>query len=1087
MKRIIGMVGIVMVAGSVLAAGILPYPVTVNDKADTVASITAYRSNQRTYRVSYVSGVTPTATTGYTPFLSWFTSNTASAIVTASYSVVSAVTGIVDFTFSPAQLNHAGGRYGYEVGMRDGSGNVTVSRQGVFIIAGSPTATGVGAVSFSTNLNWALYNYLATASKGPIRIDGSTIVATTNADGSLALVATGVGGVTWAAVSAKPAVITQLAATNGGALTNLNATKLASGTVPLARLSGITSQQVATATDTAYRNPASYNAGALTGNVPVAVEQTISHTNLAGANSAVNVQHLTATEKNAATGAVVISRIPSYIPTNVLSAVQSTSNQVAMIGRQIRVTFNTNFVSLAWIAAQGYHNAAQLTGTLANAVAGTITRVSTVTQGVWQGTAIGDAYLTKSGDWTGTFDGLQGASLVVTNETSPMDFRGASIQVAADTATNNPVRRATLLATNTAHLAASDPHTGYMRKTIATTNTVSIKSPLMLLGVTADQPGIAAGSGNITSTWYRGDAPSVDSEIFGIQMFRKAGNAPVSSAATKAGDIIPYLVSPVDPTKKGRWIFEDEGATAFGWIYYATNGNVNGCGNTWSNFVSGNNTRIWQDSHLAPGGTAGQYLSTDGTTNKWVAAPGGGVATNDLAYLEWKSIVVTNISGAGIKAALALANAGDEIYLPAGIYNCSNVTITIPTSNLTIRGPSWGTVLNATGGQTNHLINLGGKPNTTIRDLQIRANKAGGTAYDAIYGNSANETDILIERVFFNGADNYAVYFGNTSTSRLKVRNCHITSCDIGGIYSGGISLVSDCEIWAVDGWAVATYGSVINCHIDGTGGNAPNGILGVTYARIIGNRLEDVVQGIEIDNASYSTIDDNQLINCTGTGIYVSNTQYGSCVGNNVKRSGNNSYDIYFVSGCDYWTIGDNVCSSASGYSEYGIVISDSDHNSVVGNTVKGHDICGIFEDTLCHGNNIEANNATDELVKDYNIQPLNGAVNKQRRRFDFGGPITQNTYNVQAFGYRRSPTIYYRIHGNTTMSTVTLDVVSFPSNNITTPTTNGTFILTTTGVDSTTWAAQTNAANRWSGYKLRQRGVTATNFSASLEYWGE
>ncbi len=34
---------------------------------------------------------------------------------------------------------------------------------------------------------------------------------------------------------------------------------------------------------------------------------------------------------------------------------------------------------------------------------------NTITSGIWQGTAIADAYLTKTGDWTGTFDGQEGS------------------------------------------------------------------------------------------------------------------------------------------------------------------------------------------------------------------------------------------------------------------------------------------------------------------------------------------------------------------------------------------------------------------------------------------------------------------------------------------------------------------------------------------------------------------------------------------------------------------------------------------------------------------------------------------------------
>ncbi len=43
----------------------------------------------------------------------------------------------------------------------------------------------------------------------------------------------------------------------------------------------------------------------------------------------------------------------------------------------------------------------------------TITTLGTITTGVWNGTAIGDAYLTKSGNWTGTFDGIEGTAYAI--------------------------------------------------------------------------------------------------------------------------------------------------------------------------------------------------------------------------------------------------------------------------------------------------------------------------------------------------------------------------------------------------------------------------------------------------------------------------------------------------------------------------------------------------------------------------------------------------------------------------------------------------------------------------------------------------
>ena len=40
----------------------------------------------------------------------------------------------------------------------------------------------------------------------------------------------------------------------------------------------------------------------------------------------------------------------------------------------------------------------------------TNSNLGTVVGGTWQGTAVGDAYLTKSGDWTGTLDTYEASS-----------------------------------------------------------------------------------------------------------------------------------------------------------------------------------------------------------------------------------------------------------------------------------------------------------------------------------------------------------------------------------------------------------------------------------------------------------------------------------------------------------------------------------------------------------------------------------------------------------------------------------------------------------------------------------------------------
>jgi len=123
--------------------------------------------------------------------------------------------------------------------------------------------------------------------------------------------------------------------------------------------------------------------------------------------------------------------------------------------------------------------------------------------------------------------------------------------------------------------------------------------------------------------------------------------------------------------------------------------------------------------------------------------------------------------------------------------------------------------------------------------------------------------------------------------------------------------------------------------------------------------------------------------------------------------------------------------------------------------------------------------NNAT-------NIGTLQAGLVNTRRFSDFSGPVTQNVYNVQAFGFRPTARTLQRFVGKTQASTCTIDIIE-SATNAWTYTTNGTFILTTTGVSSTTFGDGTIAADRWAGWKVRQRGATCTNVAWTLQYLGE
>src|SRR3990167_9871469 len=167
---------------------------------------------------------------------------------------------------------------------------------------------------------------------------------------------------------------------------------------------------------------------------------------------------------------------------------------------------------------------------------------------------------------------------------------------------------------------------------------------------------------------------------------------------------------------------------------------------------------------------------------------GGGTPTVvDTNALRAASIICTNISYVGLTNALAQVPSGGELYLPAGNYVCTSNTISIPNSNITIRGAGWATILNAFGGQTNHLIRLNGYPQTTIKDLQMIGNKNGGTSWDMISGSAATETNLCFANLWINGSDNNGVYSLNGADWRVE--NCTIESCGQYGVSLAAVSV----------------------------------------------------------------------------------------------------------------------------------------------------------------------------------------------------------------------------------------------------------------------------------------------------------
>lgn len=143
MKRFLLLTLLPMLA---LAAGPAPYPVAVNSQSPVVTSLQSYQANERTFRVTYKDGTNAVDLTGYTPRMTWATTNTATNVATSSWSYVnSSTSGVVDFTFTPASMN-TNGTFIYEVGV---NGLPFVYRQGVFTIISSPQGNGAAALTFT--------------------------------------------------------------------------------------------------------------------------------------------------------------------------------------------------------------------------------------------------------------------------------------------------------------------------------------------------------------------------------------------------------------------------------------------------------------------------------------------------------------------------------------------------------------------------------------------------------------------------------------------------------------------------------------------------------------------------------------------------------------------------------------------------------------------------------------------------------------------------------------------------------------------------------------------------------------------------
>lgn len=161
---------IVLLAG-IASAGPAPYPLTIDSRAQTVPKLIVSRAGQAQFDLSYKDGASVSSLSGCVPFMSWATNASASTVVTAQVVTVTATSGTARATFTPASMNYTPGRYIYEVGVLSNS-VVSVYRQGIIEIIGSPYATGGTTPTWTTNVAWSLITGTPTTMAGYGITDG---------------------------------------------------------------------------------------------------------------------------------------------------------------------------------------------------------------------------------------------------------------------------------------------------------------------------------------------------------------------------------------------------------------------------------------------------------------------------------------------------------------------------------------------------------------------------------------------------------------------------------------------------------------------------------------------------------------------------------------------------------------------------------------------------------------------------------------------------------------------------------------------------------------------------------------------------
>ena len=286
-----------------------------------------------------------------------------------------------------------------------------------------------------------------------------------------------------------------------------------------------------------------------------------------------------------------------------------------------------------------------------------------------------------------------------------------------------------------------------------------------------------------------------------------------------------------------------------------------------------------------------------------------------------KLIVCRTFTNAGINTAIdALGSSGGEVYLPEGTYTITGA-ITIDYNNTTLRGAGKGTILDASAGQQFNVIDVNGKSDCTICDLQI-IGKTGETGDNhLIY--DAQGHNLVVRGCYFNNAD--CACIGLSQANSISIHDNEFASSPIG------------IDVYGVDNRIFGNYFNAltsrsININM---GGTAASGVVS-------GNTFNA--------SAGWYVIADHFTFtgNLTQGGLTECKAYAADwlVITGNIFYEGVDTKDELVIEDCGHVVISNNTFNATAGHAERAVNVINSDYVTLVGNASAGHDTCGIAID---------------------------------------------------------------------------------------------------------------------------------------------